>query len=68
MNELDPLYHVPKRCDEKKLRINTTLVEKEFRVENVKAYTSYEISVRAINGAGVGKEIVVTDETEPYGE
>lgn len=68
--EIDALYHVPEHCDKlpDKFRLNTSTVQTEFLIDAIKPFTLYELSVRAVNGAGAGQDIKITDHTQPYGE
>lgn len=66
--ELHPLYYVPVHCslEHEAFKWNTSLLEREQQVDNIKPHTLYKIKVRAINGAGLGLETQIFAQTEPY--
>lgn len=66
--EMHPLYYVPAHCLHEPLAFNTSVVEKEWRVEDMRPHTAYKIKVRAINGAGLGEEAQIGAQTDPYSE
>lgn len=68
VEEVRHLYHVPAHCEDgSEIPRNDTTIKQEF-LFNAKPYTLYEISVRAVNGAGTGDVVKIKGATEPFSE
>lgn len=70
VKEIMALYYLPEYCrqSDKTLSIDTTSVQKEYRVDNLNPYTTYELSISGINGAGAGEDYTLIGQTQSYGE
>lgn len=71
ISEQEPCYYVPEHClhIRPKFHLNTTVVNLEFLIRTeIRPSTSYEVSVQAVNGAGLGAPNIIFVETRPFGE
>lgn len=67
MVEIKALYHIPVHCQRPdKFILSTTVVEPEIQLDALRPFTLYEIMVRAVNGAGVGSDIILTGQTKAH--
>lgn len=68
MVEIKPLYHIPAHCQrpDKNNNRNATVVEPGIQLDALRPFTMYEIVVRAVNGAGVGSDTIITGQTKAH--